>query len=75
MWEFPKGYLGAPLKGYYKGTLRVPFKGPGNFLRYSLGLIQVYFVGYRTSGIGAMVAMAPQVKGGTLKIEGYWRLE
>ena len=29
-----KGYLGAPLKGYYKGTLRVPFKGPGSFRRY-----------------------------------------
>ena len=29
MWEFPKirGYPRVPLKGYYKGTIRVPLKG------------------------------------------------
>ena len=29
MWEFPtlRGYLRVPLKGYYKGTTRVPLKG------------------------------------------------
>ena len=27
-WEFPKmGYLRVPLKGYHKGTIRVPLKG------------------------------------------------
>ena len=28
--EFPKirGYLRVPLKGYYKGTMRLPVKGP-----------------------------------------------
>ena len=28
-WEFPKirGYLRVPLKGYYKGTMRVFLKG------------------------------------------------
>ena len=29
-WEFPKiggGYLRVPLKGYYKGTIRIPLKG------------------------------------------------
>ena len=28
IWEFPKitGYLRVPLKGYYKGTIRIPLK-------------------------------------------------